>query len=323
MKKLFAMLVLVMVCVGQSSALTIEWGFDSDGDYEGWVDAADRMYDSVSDGVLSCSYKTADPQWVRTTGLESIDLSEDFTCEVRMRRTAGSSAAFLMLVVNGSAVAGATMEDHADWQVMQLNYSGGRLAEAGISNFRFDPFRGLPEEADGAWEIDYIKVQQDDPPPLHMLTIEWDFDSDGNYEGWTDVADRMFDSVSGGVLACSYKVADPQWVRTEGLSTIDLSRDFTMEVKMRRTVGTSAASLMLVVNGTVSAAVTMAENDNWQVLQLNYAGGKVSDPSVSQLRFDPFQGIAADADGAWEIDYIKLLQENPQPAKISLISFHN
>lgn len=312
-KTALLLLVLFTVCRGFAD---VTWSFNTDGDYEGWVDYSDRLIDSVSSGVLSYSYnEIADPQLRQNTGLSSVDLSRNFTVEMKIRRTSGSSLAYIWAYVDPSTsgdhvFANYLMEDNNDWQVVTFNYTGGRDTGT-MDALRIDPIQGVEGDAGSTWEIDYIKIIQEEPP-ANKLT--WNFDTDDDYEWWVDSGNRLVDSVAGGVLTFQYNdVADPQLRQSEGLTAVDLARDFTLEIKIRRTAGSSLAFIWGYVDPSTAADhafanYTLADNNDWQVVSLNYTGGRDTG-TMDALRIDPIQGTSADAGSTWEIDYIKLIQE--------------
>ena len=142
--------------------------------------------------------------------------------------------------------------------------------------------------------------------------ITWDFNSDGNYEGWTDFSSRMTDSVSGGTLNYTISAqADPQWKQTTGLSSLDASKDITFEVVVKRNSGTANAQTQFYINTTLVGSITMANNNDWQTLNFGYTGGAISGP-VTLLRFDPAGG----QNGSWSIDSIKAI---PEPASLGML----
>lgn len=139
-------------------------------------------------------------------------------------------------------------------------------------------------------------------------SITWNFNSDGNYEGWFDQGNRMSENVAGGVL--NYTIAgeeDPQWRQITGISPLDPGKDITFKVVLKRTAGSeNARTVFFVYNGTaacqIGGLVLMADHNDWQTLTFQYAGGTV--PAISQIRFDPASGRC----GSWSIDSISALQ---------------
>jgi hypothetical protein len=143
----------------------------------------------------------------------------------------------------------------------------------------------------------------------------WNFNTNGNYEGWFDQSSRMTDSVTNGTL--NYTISsqtDPQWRQETGVSGLDASRDITFSVVVRRTSGTANAQTQFYLNTTLLGSATMANNTNWQTLNFAYTGGTIAGP-VTLLRFDP----AAGQNGSWAIDSISALQVIPEPASLGLL----
>lgn len=172
MKKRVVLWAVLFLACGGFADLT--WNFNTDGDYEGWVDSANRLTDSVSGGVLAFAYNNiADPQLRQTTGLGSVDLSKDFTVEVRIRRTSGSSLAYMWAYVDPSTAsdhvfAAANLADNNDWQIISLNYAGGRDSGS-MEALRIDPIQGTSSDIGSTWEIDYINLNQVPEPATGIL----------------------------------------------------------------------------------------------------------------------------------------------------------
>jgi hypothetical protein len=142
--------------------------------------------------------------------------------------------------------------------------------------------------------------------PWIYTNVVWNFNSDGNSEGWTDFNDRMDDSVSDGALNYTINAqADPQWRQSTGLSLLDTSQNITFEVVVKRTAGTARALSEFYVGAAKIGSIQMADNNDWQTLSFQYTGG-TSSGSVASLRFDPSGG----QNGSWQIDSISASQKS-------------
>jgi hypothetical protein len=148
-------------------------------------------------------------------------------------------------------------------------------------------------------------------------SIAWNFNTDGNYEGWFDQNNRMTYSVSGGTLNYTISAqADPQWKQTTGLSSLDASKDITFEVVVKRTSGTANAQTQFYINTTLLGSITMANNNDWQTLSFTYTGGTILG-QITQLRFDPASG----QNGSWQIDSVSAV--HAAASGLSLVVFSN
>ncbi len=142
--------------------------------------------------------------------------------------------------------------------------------------------------------------------PWIYTNVIWNFNSNGNYEGWTDFNNRMTDSVSAGALNYTISAqSDPQWRQTNGLSFLDASRDIAFEVVVKRTSGTAKASTEFYVDTVKIGSIQMADNNDWQTLSFQYSGGSVSG-AIALLRFDPAGG----QNGSWQVDSISASQRS-------------
>ena len=148
----------------------------------------------------------------------------------------------------------------------------------------------------------------------------WDFNTNGNYEGWYDFSDRIgTDSVTNGVLAYSISgVSNPQWrLDVADLPFVfDVNQDYTFEITIRQTTATARAVTKLWINAVqVGSTTTLAAGDGWQTLTFDYTSGSVA--MFSHLRFDPAGG----QNGSWEIDSIKVYGVVPEPAAGGVLVF--
>jgi hypothetical protein len=135
----------------------------------------------------------------------------------------------------------------------------------------------------------------------------WNFDTDGDFQGWFDHNNRMTDKqVLGGTLKFSTTdQKDPQW-RLK-VDSLDASVDLIFEVVVRRTSGDARAKpAFYVYNGVKDLQlqpgriVTLKDDEEFQTVQFKYKGGSL--PSITVIRFDPVTNEV----GSWEINSISV-----------------
>ena len=154
--------------------------------------------------------------------------------------------------------------------------------------------------------------------------INWNFNTDSNYEGWYDFDSRISSNgthnVTNGVLSYTIQaLLNPQW-RIDAVDfprTLDAAKDYIFEVQIRRTSGTAAARTKLFINAIELGTINLENNNEWQTLTFNYTGGTAA--VFSFLRFDPTGG----QNGSWEIDSIKVYDPSAPVPQIKLFLISN
>jgi autotransporter-associated beta strand protein len=167
--------------------------------------------------------------------------------------------------------------------------------------------------------------------PLDVIQ-EWGFNSDGNFENWTEFPYsggepvRITDlTVAGGVLSGKVSFNDP------GLNVSGLSLNSTQAgyIRMRYRVlnGSSspvipaspAADLVVLTPGGNQGPATTAPNSNTLVDAVNGWTDAVWDltdvtgTTITAIRLDPVTGLIDGGNGTFEIDYIQVLETDIQP----------
>jgi autotransporter-associated beta strand protein len=166
--------------------------FNTDGDFEGWVDNADKMKafgwngstitgeESVVGGVFRAKVTqgtNSDAQLVRTPFSPTIDANVAGSIQIRIRqspddgatwKTAGALDGFLIRLNPGNFNPDASLVQTPDetvagdgWTI--LTYNIDNYVHQALNNFRFDP----SATSDESLEIDYIRIlETDNPRPL-------------------------------------------------------------------------------------------------------------------------------------------------------------
>ena len=193
-----------------------------------------------------------------------------------------------------------------------VNYRGK------IAKIRIDPFTGTEP-----FEIDYVRCEYDESLLLENNVTEiedenqWEFNTDGDKEGWTVGGTTSIDSVRDGLLKATAHVEDPHIVKTvnfraskyqvlivrmkfvEDMRTKSPTLYFTTTTgekwdDSRSAKGTVRITADTEVGDIVAVVFNLTEYSSWK-------------GTITGLRFDPF-----DEKGAFEIDSIKLYQKKGQ-----------
>jgi hypothetical protein len=277
------------------------WDFNTAGNAENWVPGAQVTGLTVSGGVLTGQSTGADPYL----------FSPDITfcaavqprIEVRMSATAGSAAKFYFTTdfdpawSEDKTVSVALTADgllHSIYFDMSANNRwSGRIRQ-----LRFDP-----TDAAGTFTIDYIRAARDGGKA-------WQWNTDGDTEGWTAINHISGLTVSGGVISGTTTGIDP-YMRVSGLS-IEACAVLQAEIRLKTSAGTPGQFFWTTdvepnydankqINFTLTSdnqfhtyIVPVSSNTRWQ-------------GTVTGFRLDP---TSAPAGATFEVDYIRLVSPN-------------
>ena len=142
-----------------------------------------------------------------------------------------------------------------------------------------------------------------------QVLVGWEFDKDGDTEGWLPAHSLAPLVVEGGVLKTSVTNSDPYMHSAAGQSFDLQGNDFQyLEIRMRHSVGTGAEFFWAnTIEGKDAGFVAGKERgfacvpgDEWHVYRLY----PMWQGQVTRLRLDPPEG----EDGVVEIDYLRIIQ---------------
>ncbi|MBM7568379.1 hypothetical protein [Paenibacillus sacheonensis] len=134
---------------------------------------------------------------------------------------------------------------------------------------------------------------------------EWNFDTDGNQEGWS-LGNQLTSSVSGGSLHLSSSGTDPYMFSSDNLG-IAASGNGHVYVRLKNTSSSTGIQIYFITNSDTSYGeskvvnLPVTANSDYTVYDLNMSGNANWTGTIKQLRFDP-----ANASGTIDVDYIKV-----------------
>jgi len=296
------------------------WEFNTDGVLEGWISGPTDDIDglSVSNGVLFSEAITGgDPQLLGPA--VSVGSYYWTTAEVRVRQltSGGSPLAWdesgCNFIINGNLTLPAlgsagwdVTEEAGEWIVATLDIS--YLGSDDVGSIRIDPL-GTPSATNKNFEVDYIRLNNQ-PTPVPPKT-SWEFNADGDLEGWTQAANGYIDNlfVSNGVLSADGVTGNDPQLSKPGLLE---SQDFywtTAQVRLRQldTNGVplvfSNAGMTSVIDGSViNSSKWSIENDGGEWVLITIGLAHIGNDDISGIRFDP---VGDTTNKNFEVDYIR------------------
>lgn len=137
------------------------------------------------------------------------------------------------------------------------------------------------------------------------FTARWDFNTDGNTEGWSTSNTKTIQSVSNGFNKITATDSDPKILSPSGLN-FDASKNKVIKIKMRMGQEKGAFQLFFKKAGETnfteaSSKIVVIPKNATQLTEyiIDLSGISTWNGTIDQLRFDPLTTI-----GTAEIDYI-------------------
>lgn len=223
------LLIITLAC----NAGAVSWEFNTSGDTEGWVAANDTDHFTASGGYLQGSITGVDPYIIKTIS-PTIDADAIKHIYVRMRTTSGQYGLFFWAnddypIIDGSkAVAFATPAD-GKFHEYRIDLTNNADWAGHVNTLRFDAGDG----PSGSFEIDYIRVSNS------LSSVSWEFNHDGDYEGWQPANDFLNSAVSGGSFHADVDGIDPFFVGPR-YPDIDANTARYVQIRMKKNNGLSA-----------------------------------------------------------------------------------
>jgi WD40 repeat protein len=279
------------------------WKFDDEDNFEGWGNAGDLDNVKVQKGFLSAKATGTDPQIYSNEGL-NIDAAKFTRIAIRMRVSSGDSAQIFFhhdkddMSEERSKIF--AIQAGNEFNTYNIDMSSVTSWTGSINQLRLDP---TSDSVGATIDIDYIQLLSPD--------FSWDFDEEGNFEGWGEQDWQLIDlqnlKVENGYLSATTTGNGPQ-IYLSGNLGIDTTKFTRVEIRMRISAGDSAQVFFnygdgdwTADKGKVFSVIAGTEFNTYVIDMGNVATWK---GIVGELRLDPIY----DAPGATiEIDYIHLL----------------
>lgn len=170
------------------------------------------------------------------------------------------------------------------------------------------------------WEYDIIVGTLDqirdfvyDNPPDNIGRQEWEFNTNGNFEGWAVQKDIANETVADGALTVDITGRDPILLSPKSLA-IDSARYHWLHVRMRnRTTGRSAQLFWTNANGSYAPARsirfdTSSTDTDFETYDLDLSTAPEWTGGIFDVRFDPTASVTS---GSVDIDYIRIDRTPP------------
>ncbi|WP_123040985.1 hypothetical protein [Cohnella candidum] len=228
-----------------------DYGFEFNGTADGWSSLQDLSPLRTGTSGVSADITGSHPSAVSG----AIGQPAEKLGEMKIRtKVSGNSAQTLTVGFNGQAGSGFPAEDavsvplNPDGQyheyTVKLWEHPSWIGSIGQIKLSLD---GAAEPAGGTWEVDYVRFQS-------VALPSYDWNTDGNAQGWLPLHDFTPFEISGGVLRTKVAGSDP-YIANENVEGVIGERDKTLTVRMSATAG-NYVSIFFATDSTPSYAET-------------------------------------------------------------------
>jgi len=290
----------------------IVWDFDTDGNTEGWEALEALKNFQAKNGKLRCTATGNNPQMQRSGVF--VDLSRGAQIEISMTSSVVGKGKFFWATTDAPGYAGSRGDSfRVEPANEQRTYAATIPPQDSLLNdLRLDPIKGTSvqgELAGNEFTIDQIRVYATEVvEPEEIKT--WEFDTDGDTEGWKALESLKNFRVENGALRCTATGANPQMEQDN--INVDLSEGLNIKITMSSTVAGKGKFFWATSD---APGYSGSRGDSFQVTDANESETYTatippSDSSLTSLRLDPIKGSSVDGDLAgndFVIDQIKLL----------------
>jgi hypothetical protein len=287
----------ISALVPSSPSIGILWEFNSVGDTEGWVSQNEINSLVTIQGNLTGQSTGNDPFLFGQQFI--IDANGFSSIETRMKATSGEAAQIffttsLDTIFNEAKSLRFIINGDGQFHTYVLDMSTITGWNGTITQLRLDP-----TETTGSFAIDYIRI-------LKPVGFSWEFENDGDANGWVATQEITDLQVSRGNLTGQSTGNDPILFGQQ--FTIDANGFSSIEIRMKATSGEAAQiffttssdtffdeakSLRFIINGDGqfhTYVLDMSSNPGWK-------------GAIVQFRLDP-----TEAPASFEVDYIRILR---------------
>ena len=308
------------------NASDLAFWFDTDDDREGWLNAGNVSSLNVSNGTLNGVTTTGDPMLVRNSFdlLNTADISNVY---VRLKSTEGGTSQFFWRdsAMNYHAM-NSTYAESNEWQVLSYNVASQAAWTGSVSVLRIDPinksgatfeidwilasdgdfdgdgiadsiegsadpdgdglenFRDLDSDGDGFADADEAAAGRD---PYTASDLAFHFNTDGDFEGWTNLIHLADAVVSNGILSACATTSDPYLYTTA--CAFNSEQIQTIHYKLCGETNGYAVLYWKHDGGTTwdVKVVNYTNAPDWQICQFNVNDSADWTGTIDHLRVDP------------------------------------
>lgn len=294
------------------------WEFNTDGDLENWAQAGNGHITglAVSNGVLFSEAITGnDPQLIGPTVVVGSYYWTTMEVRVRQLDSGGSPVAWdetgCSVLINGNVQAALgsagwdVVNEGGEWIVATLDISS--FGSSDISSLRIDPV-GSAAGTNKNFEVDYIRMNNQ-PTPVPPQT-SWEFNTDGNSEGWTGSAQVTGLFVSNGVLSAEGVSGNDPQLNKSGILQSQGFYWTTAQIRLRQLdtngvpITFSSAGMTSVIGGSIiNTSKWNIENSGGEWVFITIGLTQFGNNNINGIRFDPVGNSSSNKN--FEVDYIR------------------
>ncbi|HEY0828963.1 MAG TPA: hypothetical protein VGE40_12770 [Bacilli bacterium] len=284
------------------------WEFNTDGNLEGWT-MMSQVTGEVSGGSLNLTITGSNP-YMHSPNYLNMDAGKFKLLKIRMKNSTTSTSANIYWITDSDSTYNESKKKNITINALDTGYTeyvvdlNSHSGWSGvIKQIRVNPEYGA---AVGTVNIDYIRAET---PPLKA----WDFNTDGDFEGWS-MANQVTGSVSGGALNLTVSGSDPQIKSPDNLN-INSGQYPKMTIRMKNETTATKGQLYWITdtdttwdtNKRVEYTITANDSD-YKEYSISLGSKLYWTGTIKQLRVDPEEGASS---GVVKIGFIHLVPTTP------------
>lgn len=287
---------------GPMPVSALEYYFNTDGSAQGWTVGNQIANMGVYSGCYYGSVTGTDP-WLYSPDNLNIDISRNKLIQICLKNDTNSTSGTLYFTTsndttwNAAKCLSITLNAANDSirRVYDIDMSSVSGWTGTLKQLRIDPEEGATS---GTFGIEFVRI-------LPVYNKTWNFNTDGNAEGWT-VGNQVNNvNVANGYYTGNITGSDP-WIYSPDNLNFDTSKAKTVIIRLKNSTSSNNASLYFTTttdqtwDGNKSMAINITPNSDYTTYVLDMWTNPYWTGTLKQLRIDPEEGAAT---GSFSIDY--------------------
>ena len=288
--------------VSRSGALS--WEFSANGYTQNWI-AGHNISDLIAgSGYLNGTITGSDPSMGVGNNLD-INITNNKIIKIRYKNSTSDTSASFYFTTNADTTYDETQKVTFTVNANDPNYTEYTIDMSNVPSwtgnlrrFRFDP---ADNATNGTFSIDYIRIPSD--------SIAWEYNTNGNADGWIIGHSISNLTASNGYLDGSITGSDPSMGAGDNLG-INITYNKTIKIRYKNSTSDTSASFYFTTSmdtafdETKKVTFTVNANDpNYSEYIIDMSNVSGWTGTLKQLRFDPTENASS---GTFSIDYIKI-----------------
>lgn len=294
----------VVAYTSTGTTVAKQWDFNTDGNVEGWT-MTNQIAGSVSGGILTLTSSGGDPYMTSADNLGIANASTNRYVKIRMKNNTSDTAAELFFTTTtdttwtaSKSVLFPTIANAGGYTDYIFDMGTNANWTGTIKQLRFDPF-----SVTGTMNVDSIVVTS----AGYTSAKDWNFNTNGNLEGWTNGNQVSSMTVSGGSLNMTSTGTDPYVYAPDNLGIASPSTYRYLRIRLQNSTSSSYGEIYFITtsdtawNSTKQMLIPIVPNSGYRDYVVDLGTNTSWTGTIKQVRLDPSL-----SSGDVNVDYFRL-----------------